>query len=153
MATSHDSPAWTTPSPQVREQSGSWAAVQPAGQQPSEAPQAVMAVETQAAVQVVASPVSAVCRQAAGDGGQLVGHALEPVAIGSQVSPGSTTPSPQRAGQSLSVARVDPARQHPSPEMGAVIGMWTHSAWQALPESRSVVQGSPSSQLTGQLPL
>src|SRR5947208_2806633 len=34
MATSQASPTWTTPSPQVVEQSGSWAALQPAGQQP-----------------------------------------------------------------------------------------------------------------------
>ncbi len=119
MAMSQASPTWTTPSPQVDEQSGSCAALQPAGQQPSEAPHAVISVETQTAEQSAALPASAVCRQAAGEGGQLVGQAPSPVACGSHVSPGSTTPSPQVAGQSVSVAPVYPGKQQPSPEIGA----------------------------------
>ena len=73
MAVSQASPDWTRPSPQVAEQSGSAAAVQPAGQQPSAAPQAVMAVDVQAALQAAAVPLSTVCRQAAGEGGHILG--------------------------------------------------------------------------------
>ena len=122
-ATSQVSFGWTTPSPQVDEQSGSVAAVQPAGQHPSLAAlQLVMGVSTQAAEQSSLLPVSAVWRQAESEGGQLVGQAPLPVAMRSQASPGSTTPSPQVAGQSVSVACVAPDGQHPSPEMGWSIG-------------------------------
>jgi hypothetical protein len=34
--------------------------------------------------------------------------------------------------QSSSVAFVAPGGQHPSPEIGAVIGGWSHTAWQPL---------------------
>ena len=98
--------------------------MQPVGQQPSLAAlQAVMGVATQAAEQSSLLPVSAVCRQADSEGGQLVGQAPLPVAALSQVSPGSTTPSPQLAGQSVSVARVAPGGQQPSPEIGASISV------------------------------
>ncbi len=97
--------------------------MQPVGQQPSLAAlQAAMGVAAQEAEQAALLPVSAVWRQADSDGGQLVGQAPLPVAALSQVSPGSTTPSPQVAWQSLSVAGVAPGGQHPSPEIGASIG-------------------------------
>ncbi len=93
--------------------------MQPAGQQPSLAAlQATMGVVAQAAEQSSLLPVSAVWRQADNDGGQLVGQAPLPVAALSQVSPGSTTPSPQLAWQSVSVAGVAPGGQQPSPEIG-----------------------------------
>jgi hypothetical protein len=122
-ATSQVSFGWTTPSPQVDEQSGSVAAVQPLGQQPSLAAlQLEMGVSTQVAEQSLLLPVSAVWRHADSEGGQLVGQAPLPMAILSQVSPGSTTPSPHVAGQSVSVACVAPDGQHPSPEIGRSIG-------------------------------
>jgi len=123
IATSQVSFGWTTPSPQVDEQSGSVAAVQPPGQQPSLAPlQLEMGVSTQVAEQSLLLPVSAVWRQADSEGGQLVGQAPLPVASGSQASPGSTMPSPHSAGQSVSVAWVAPDGQQPSPEIGRSIG-------------------------------
>ena len=55
IAVSHDSPPATTPSPQAREQSGSFIVAQPEGQHPSEPmEQTVTAFGTQAAEQ---SPV------------------------------------------------------------------------------------------------
>jgi len=120
IETSQVSFGWTTPSPQVDEQSGSVAAVQPVGQQPSLAAlQPAMGLSTQAAEQSSVLPVSAVWRQAESEGGQLVGQAPLPAATLSQVSPGSTMPSPHVAGQSVSVACVAPDGQQPSPEIGA----------------------------------
>jgi hypothetical protein len=66
----------------------------------------------------------------------------------SQVSPASTTPLPQRGGQSLSRVESAPSGQQPSPPVGAVIGSWVHTALQlaALPLSSSRVQASLSAQ-------
>lgn len=153
IAVSQASPGWTAPSPQVGEQSGSSSAVHPAGQQPSlTGPQLVMGVSVQAAEQ--ARPVNTSCRQTEGDGGQPLGlgQAPGPAACVSQVSPGSTMPSPQVAAQSLSVARVAPVGQQPSPEIADLIRSWTQVAWQPEPTRKSVVQGLPSSQVVGQLP-
>jgi hypothetical protein len=122
IATSQVSFGWTTPSPQVEEQSGSVAAVQPVGQQPSlSALQLVMGVSTQEAEQASLLPVNVAWRQADSEGGQLVGQAPLPAASLSQVSPRSTMPSPHVAGQSVSVACVAPDGQQPSPEMGLSI--------------------------------
>src|SRR5262249_48826390 len=81
MAMSHVSPlaAWTTPSPQVLEQSGSFAAVQPSAQQPSLARwHTSTRWSSQCAVQSVALPTSMLSRHADGEGGQDVGQASSP---------------------------------------------------------------------------
>ena len=70
----------------------------------------------------------------------------------SQLSPGSTTPFPQAAGQSLSVAALAPGGQHPSPAAACVMRVWVHVALQPLPASVSRVQTSLSVQLCGQAP-
>ena len=57
VAGSQVSPFSTTPLPQLGEQSESVLAVQPAGQQPSPATQAVMAVWLQATLQLALLPV------------------------------------------------------------------------------------------------
>jgi hypothetical protein len=62
----------------------------------------------------------------------------------SQVSPGSTWPSPQRGAggaQSLSFAFVQPGAQQPSPPLHAVIATFEQTALQvaALPDRASVV--------------
>jgi hypothetical protein len=78
---------------------------------------------------------------------QLAGQ----LAIGSQVSPVSTTPLPQVAEQSESFAAVHVAAQQPSPPTQVVMGRALHAtlhAW-ALPVSWSSVQALPSSQLVG----
>ena len=120
MATSHASPTWTTPSPHADEQSGSCAALQPAGQQPSEAPHAVISVDTQTAEQSAALPASAVCKQAAGEGGQIVGQAAVAGALAGRTSrPARRWRRRTPRGNRVSVAPVDPGRQQPSPEIGA----------------------------------
>ena len=129
IATSQVSPlpGWTTPSPQVAEQSGSVAAVQPPAQQPSRVGEhVVICVISQRAVQVAASPTSALTRQADGGRGQVLGHAPAPVAALSHDSPISTTPLPHEGWQSPSVRWVAPAGQQPSPETSAVMGVLTH---------------------------
>ena len=64
---------------------------------------------------------------------QLAGHE----AGGSQVSPESTTPLPQLAEQSVSVVGPQPAGQHPSPEVHAVMAELLQATLQlwALPVS------------------
>jgi len=72
----------------------------------------------------------------------------------SQVSPGSTTPLPQKGEQSLSVAVVHPAGQHPSPSLHSVIG-WNVQVTLQLsgdPVIMSIVQLLPSLHSVGQLP-
>jgi hypothetical protein len=82
--------------------------------------------------------------------GQVVGQ----VVGGSQVSPAPIRPSPQRGLQSESVAPVQPAGQQASSSRQAVIV----SCWQArvqpatVPEARSTVQASASSQDRAQAP-
>lgn len=154
IARSHCSPASTTPSPQMGEQSGSLAAVQPGGQQESPPTQAVMGVTTQAALQVAGEPRTLeVAHEPVAGQEPVVGQ--EPSTASSQVSTGgSTTPLPQTAAQSASTPRVPPGGQQPSPATKAVTGRATQVAAQVPAEtSRSVVQGSPSSQRVGQAPL
>jgi hypothetical protein len=153
IAMSQVSSLATFPSPQLAEQSGSLAAVQPAGQQPSLVGlQATMGFDTQAALQALAEPVSAVCSQADGEGGQLVGQAPGPTAALSHASPGSTTPSPQRGAQSVSVAAVPPSGQHLSPEVAPVIDAGAQLTLQPAPTRKSLVHFIPASQPVGQLP-
>ena len=98
-----------TPSPQLAEQSASVALVHPEGQQPSPAAHDVMGVVLQAALQLAALPVSVSLVQEL-ESSQLVGQ----LAGGSQVSPGSTVPSPHVCEQSASVEGPHPAGQQPS---------------------------------------
>jgi hypothetical protein len=105
--------ASVTPLPHWQAQSLSFAVVHPDGQQLSPLPQVVMTVSlTQAALQVLALPVSFRFWQPMR--GQVVGQ------LPSQLSPGSTMPSPQRGAQSLSLALLQPVGQQPSPFAHAV---------------------------------
>jgi len=125
------------------------AAVQPLGQQPSEETQLVMvAVCTQATLQLVTVPISRIGLQALLEAGQEVGQ------LPSQSSPVSTVLFPQLAEQSLSLALLQPGAQQPSPPRH-----WTMEAWEqrrlqlvADPVRPSMVQALSSSQLAGQLP-
>src|SRR5262252_6141425 len=102
----------------------------PAGQQPSPATCATVAFTMQAAAQVFADtswawkhgvPDTATQSSSAG---QAPGA---PAAIMvSQVSPGSTTPSPHFDEQSGSSAGVASAGQQPSPGTRSVISVWVH---------------------------
>jgi hypothetical protein len=106
---SHFSPVSTTPLPQRGAQSLSLLALQPVGQQPSAKAHVVcVPSSTQAAVQAAALPASRFLAQPTH--GQEVGQ-LEG---GSQVSPLSTAPLPQRATQSPSLVALQPAGQQPS---------------------------------------
>src|ERR1700690_1497114 len=67
----------------------------------------------------------------------------------SQVSPGSTFPSPQVGEQSESVAWVAPAGQQPSFGLTTVISSCAQTAVQSAPLRVSRVQATPSSQLAG----
>jgi hypothetical protein len=125
------SPAPTWRSPQLGMQSRSFAAEQPNGQQPSSGIHAVSGVwlqlreqpsmEPDAWSKVHALPSSQVRAQAPG----------APVVMArSQLSPFSTTPSPQMVGQSLSLVGLHPGAQHLSSSRQAVIGIATHAALQ-----------------------
>src|SRR5438874_1048878 len=94
MPTSHVSPVSRTPSPQADRQSGSRALEAPAGQQPSPAMGAVIAVRKQMAEQVSADNSCATAQGPSALHASLVGHAPGvPAAMAvSQVSPGSTRP-------------------------------------------------------------
>jgi len=151
MAVSQVSPDSTTPLPHTAlVQLGSVPDPQPLGQQPSLGPHEVMLVCLQLAVQLDAMPnrVSAVqLLLSLHEVGQLEG--------GSQVSPCSTTPLPQRGWQSGSLFALQVAGQHPSDKLQLVMGVCVHAAVHeaTLPTSRSVVQGSVSAQLDGQAPV
>jgi hypothetical protein len=140
------SPGSTRPSPQRAMHSPSVALVHPLGQQPSPERHVVIAAFVHVALQVAALPASMSAVQAF-PSLQLVGHDDG----GSQVSPGSTVPSPQLAEQSMSPGRAQPAGQQPSPPRHVVIATLAQSALQvlALPTSMSVVHASPSLQLAG----
>ena len=73
---------------------------------------------------------------------------------GSQVSPAPTRPSPQVVAQSASAAALQPGGQQPSPLTQAVIGSWAQAREQPsiVPDAKSAVQASPSSQLAAQAP-
>jgi hypothetical protein len=81
---------------------------------------------------------------------QLAGHELG----GSQVSPLSTTLLPQVAEQSVSVVKLQPAGQQPSPELQMTMALKLHATLQvaALPVCWFVVQALLSSQLVGHEP-
>jgi hypothetical protein len=83
-----------------------------------------------------------------------VGHLPVPVVIAvSQVSPASTTPLPQLARQSLSVALFAPGGQQPSLLIGIVMAVCMHAAWQLFGFIRtSVVHACMSSQFVGHAP-
>jgi hypothetical protein len=120
------SPGSTTPLSQRGAQSLSLFALHPAGQQPSPPVQVTTGRWLQVALQVVALPPR-VSRVQAFPSLQLVGQD----AGGSQVSPGSTTPLPHTAGQSPSLAAVQPAAQQPSPPAHTATGVWVQPAVQA----------------------
>lgn len=142
------SPGSTTELPHVAEQSSSVVASQPAGQHPSAFAQDTIAVCEQAALQLLALPVSTSVVQALPSS-----HAVAQVDAGSHVSPGSTTPLPQVGEHSASVNALHPLGQHPSPFAQEMIEVCEHAALQfaALPVRTSVVQALPSWQELGQL--
>jgi len=146
---SHDSPGSITPLPQVGLQFGSLFELQPAGQQASLGPQAVIGSCWQRAVQLAALPCM-LSRVQALPSSQLVGHDEG----GSQVSPISTTPFPQVALQLGSLVALQPDGQQPSSGPQAVMSRYMQRAVQfsTLPTRACVVHGLPSSQLVGQAP-
>jgi hypothetical protein len=111
------SPGSTTEFPQLAEQSVSFAASQPAGQQPSPPAHAEMGAKLQATLQLAALPVRVSAVQLL-PSSQAAGHKEG----GSQVSPGSTTEFPQLAEQSVSLTASQPEGQQPSPPVQAVMG-------------------------------
>src|SRR5262249_21256791 len=148
------SPASTTPLPHTATQSASLLAVQPCGQQPSLVKeQRVTGTCAHCAVQVCALPTKLSVVHAS--------PSLQLAAVGqddggSQVSPVSTTPLPQRGRQSASVLALQAAGQQPSAVMEqAVVALCVHWRVQPVPASPSTVQLLPSSQsatLCGQCP-
>jgi hypothetical protein len=153
-AGSHVSPAPTWPSPQIGAQSASVAGVHPGGQQPSPARQAVIGAWPQAREQPATDPEAKSSVQAfpsSQEGGHQPG--MPAVMARSQRSPGSTTPSPQTAGQSLSSAASQPGGQQPSPGAHAPIGRVTQRALHAaaVPSSSTTVQAPSDGQAVGQL--
>jgi hypothetical protein len=144
---SHLSGASVTPLPHTGVQALSLTALQPDGQQESPLPHTVMGAWPQARLHVPAPPevVSDV---------QLFPSLHEAGQLPSHVSPGSTTALPQTAGQSLSLLRLQPDGQQPSPPVQAVMLECPHVRLHApaLPDVVSVVQLLPSLQLAGQLP-
>jgi hypothetical protein len=106
------SPTSRMPLPQVGEQSPSVSKLHPSGQQPSSPAQLKISVATQLVVH--SDPVSSLSVQAT-PSSQLVGQ------LPSHDSPGSTTPLPQRASQSLSSLAVQLSAQQPSSSVQAVI--------------------------------
>jgi hypothetical protein len=132
------SPGSMTPLPQLGWQSGSLLALQPAGQQPSEAPHAVMAVCWQRTLHSAALPTSVSAVQAL-PSLQLVGQELG----GSQVSLASMTPLPHTGVQLGSLVALQPEGQQPSSRPHWVTCWRTQRAVQfsAEPCMVSVVQG------------
>jgi len=129
----------------------------PAGQQPSPSAFIVTRLWAQPALQLLALPVGESVVQAS-PSSQLVGHADG----GSQVSPGSSAPSPHVNEQSLSgvtqpaaPGAQQAAGQQPSPSTHAVMVLLLQEASHvpADPLMESAVQLLPSSQLVGQLPV
>lgn len=141
------SPASTARLPHDTEQSPSVVLVQPAGQQPSPETQPVRAACAHAALQEPAAPAKESMVQAL-PSPQVAGQ------LPSQVSPGSTTPSPHEGEQSLSEAAVQPAGQQPSSDTQLVRGVKAQAALHAcaLPVRISLVQAMPSSHVAGHAP-
>jgi hypothetical protein len=144
----------STPFPHEAEQSLSLFALQPVGQQPSPPTHWDTGEWLQEAEQL--PPLSRMSFVQGFLSSQSVGQAPGwPAGIlVSQLSLGSSFPSPQELEQSLSPpAWVQPAGQQPSAGLHAVIGACVQEAEQVPPlESRSSVQEFLSSQLTGQEP-
>jgi hypothetical protein len=112
--------------PQLGAQSLSVFALAPfAGQHRSPLRGAVMVMCVHCTLQLAALPVLISVLQDS-PSSQLVGQTALPVV--SQVSPGSITPLPQLFEQSLSVLRVQPIGQQPSPPLHAVIGLTSQPA-------------------------
>jgi len=143
------SPGSRTSLPQLAEQSSSLVALQPAGQHPSALSQLVMGVAAQVALQAAADPVKMSVVQAF-PSSQVAAQESG----GSQVSPRSSTPSPQLAEQSLSVLSSQPAAQQRSSSVHSTTALCAQvtSHDSALPLMRSSVHALPSSQSVGQLP-
>src|SRR5262249_31343952 len=142
MPVSQRSEPSTTPLPHTGLQSMSVLKLQPEGQQPSLVKlQRVIALCAHWAVQVCALPTR-----------RSVVHALPSLHCarvghddgGSQVSPASTTPFPQRGWQSLSLFALQLAGQQLSPPVHAVICVWVQVRWQPEPVTPSTVQALPS---------
>jgi hypothetical protein len=142
------SPDSTTPLSQTGWQVSSLLALQPAGQHPSPSPHSVIVSFAQARSHVDAAPVVLSIVQ-----GSLSSQSTAQEAIGSQVSPGSTMPLSHTGRHASSSLALQPAGQQSSPSVQVVISVLeqTASHEEALPVSRSLVQGSPSSQSVGQL--
>ncbi len=99
--------------------------VSPVGQQPSLAPGlAWRVVVSQRTSQAL--PARTVLVQGSPSSSQTFGQAPAELAgiPGSHFSPGSRTPLPQPAGQSVSFMAEAPAGQQPSPLWGVVIGVF-----------------------------
>src|SRR6185369_15780713 len=149
------SPAPILPSPHVAAQSESVTLVHPGGQQRSPPRQAVRGAWLQARVQPAAVPEVKSAVQASlssHDAGQAPGW--PGVMPRSQASSGPSTPSPHSAGQSSSLAAVQPGGQHPSPEAQAEMIVVVQRAVQvvAVPASRTIAQAPPGGQEAGQAP-
>jgi hypothetical protein len=126
------------------QQSRSFAAVQPVGQQASRAfEQAVIGMWRQAVLQVAGSPTN----RSLVHGSPSSAHEVGQVLGGSQVSPEPMRPSPQRGSQSLSLTAEQPCGQQPSSFMQPVIAWWMQVRVQASaePDVKSSVQAIPSS--------
>ena len=134
-------------SPPVPVQSSSLVSSQVVGQQASASTHAVTRVWEQAALQLLALPVMVSSVHGLWSS-QVSGQ------LPSQVSPGSTVPSPQVPEQSESLVSSQPAGQQPSASTHEVTTWEVQTTLQlaALPVIESTVQALPSSQVTGQLP-
>jgi len=128
------SPAPMRPSVQRGAQSRSLALEQPGGQQPSPAMQAVTGWWTHVRVQPSVEPDATSTVQALASSQVPRQAPWWPAVIArSQFSSASTTPFPQIAWQSLSLAVEQPGGQHPSPPAHPVIGMATQAALHSVP--------------------
>jgi hypothetical protein len=141
------SPGSMMPLPHDDEQLLSLVALQPVGQQPSPLMHETIGLWPQLTLHVAAEPLVVSIVQAF-PSLHVVGHE----AGGSHVSPGSMTPSPHDAEQSLSVGWVQPEGQHESPFMHATMPVWLQATLQlaGLPVMVSMVHAFPSSHVDGQ---
>src|SRR6185436_10889540 len=113
----------TRPLPHTGTQSVSFIPLQPGGQQRSPAVQAVMAACEQVRVQSLMRPaVVSMVHESPSSHVERQAPALPAVMPRSQISPMSTTPLPQTAGQSGSLSWLQPVGQQPSPMAQAVMG-------------------------------
>jgi len=146
-APSQVSDASTTPLPQVDEQSLSFAAVHPVGQQPSALVQAVRGVLVHWNEHASVAPVNPSTVQAL-PSSQEVGQ------FSSHDSPVSTTPLPQVFVQSASLAAEQPKEQQPSLTIEQPTGLATQRAVQPSesPTNTDVKHIGASSHASGQAP-